>query len=122
MRNSFDSVPREIDESALIDGCTSLSLLYRIMLTVVLPGIITVGLFAFLNAWNEFLAALIFMTDSDNYTLPVQLITVQSGYLGTIDWGALQAGVTVTIFPCLVLFLLLQRYYVRGLVAGAVKG
>jgi len=121
MRNTFDSVPRELEEAALLDGCSSLSLLYRVMLSLVRPGIITVGIYAFLNAWNEFLAALIFMTREERFTLPILLTSVRSGYYGAIDWGALQAGVTITILPCIVIFLLLQRYYVRGLMAGATK-
>ncbi len=122
MRNTFDTVPREIEEAALLDGCSSLSMLYRVMLAIVRPGIVTVGIYAFLNAWNEFLAALIFMTREDMFTLPILLTTVRSGYYGAIDWGALQAGVTITILPCIILFLLLQRYYVRGLMGGATKG
>jgi multiple sugar transport system permease protein len=122
MRNTFDTVPREIEEAALLDGCSSLSMLYRVMLTIVRPGIITVGIYAFLNAWNEFLAALIFMTRESMFTLPILLVTVRSGYYGAIDWGAVQAGVTITILPSVVLFLLLQRYYIRGLMGGALKG
>ena len=122
MRNAFDTIPREIEESARLDGCTALSLLWRIMLKLVTPGIVTAAIFAFLNSWNEFLAALIFMTDSAKYTLPVQLLNVQSGYMNTVDWGAVQAGVTITMLPCLIIFLVLQRYYVRGITAGAVKG
>jgi multiple sugar transport system permease protein len=122
MRNTFDAVPRELEEAALLDGCSSLSLLYRVMLGLVRPGIITVGIYAFLNAWNEFLAALIFMTREERFTLPILLTSVRSGYYGTIDWGALQAGVTITILPCIILFLLLQRYYMRGLMGGATKG
>jgi len=122
MRNTFDTVPREIEEAALLDGCSSLTMLYRVMLTIVRPGIITVGIYAFLNAWNEFLAALIFMTRESMFTLPILLVTVRSGYYGAIDWGALQAGVTITIIPCVVIFLLLQRYYMRGLMGGALKG
>jgi len=121
MRNSFDSVPRELEEAALIDGCTAVSVLYYVFLAIVRPGIITVGLFAFFNAWNEFFAALIFMTDSSKFTLPVMLTTVESGNYGTINWGALQASVTITMLPCVVLFLVLQRYYVSGLLVGAVK-
>jgi multiple sugar transport system permease protein len=121
MRNSFDTVPRELEEAAMLDGCSALSLLYRVMLSIVRPGIITVALFAFFSAWNEFLAALIFMTDSDKYTLPVMLLNVESGLFGTINWGALQAGVTIAGLPCVVIFLVLQRYYIGGLVAGAVK-
>lgn len=121
MRNSFAAVPRELEEAALLDGCTRVSLLYRVMLAVVRPGIVTVGLFAFVNSWNEFLAALIFMTDSTNYTLPIMLVNAQYGQVGTINWGALQAGVTIAMLPCLLLFLPLQRYYISGLTAGAVK-
>ena len=88
--------------------------------------IITVAIFAFINSWNEFLAALIIVTDESKFTLPVMLTGVRaeaSGGVGAaaIDWGALQAGVTVNIIPCLILFLLLQRYYMQGLMGGAVK-
>jgi len=121
MRNSFDSVPRELEEAALIDGCNAFSLLTRVMLPVVMPGIVTVALFAFFASWNEFLAALIFMTDQDKFTLPIMLLNAQSGYLGTINWGLMQAGITVSILPCAILFLLLQRYYISGLIAGSVK-
>ena len=121
MRNAFDAVPREIEEAALIDGCSSAGLLGRVMLPLVTPGLVTVALFAFFASWNEFLAALIFMSSSEHYTLPVMLINVQSGLYGTIDWGAVQAGVTISMAPCVALFLLLQRYYVNGLTAGAVK-
>jgi len=121
MRNSFDSVPRELEEAALLDGCTRISLLYRVLLSIVRPGIITVGLFAFFSAWNEFLAALILMSDSNKYTLPIMLVNAQYGQVGTVNWGALQAGVTLAMLPCVVLFLLFQRYYVNGLTAGAVK-
>jgi len=121
MRNSFDSVPRELEEAAVIDGCSSVSLLYRVMLPIVRPGIVTVALFAFFAAWNEFLAALIFMTDSDKFTLPVVLLNAQSGAFGTINPGAVQAGVVISALPVIIIFLLLQRYYISGLVAGAVK-
>lgn len=121
MRNSFLAVPPEIEESALLDGCTSLSVLYLMMLRLVLPGIVTVAIYAFINSWNEFLAALIFMTDQNNFTLPIFLTNVRSGLYGVIDWGALQAGVIVSIIPSLLIFLLLQRYYMNGLMGGAVK-
>lgn len=122
MRNTFDTIPREIEEAALLDGCTTVNMLRYVMLALVRPGIITVAIYAFLNAWNEFLAALIIMTQESNFTLPIMLTSVRSGYYGAVDWGALQAGVTVTILPCILLFLLLQRYYLQGLMGGAVKG
>ena len=122
LRNTFDAVPRELEEAALLDGCSSFSLLYRVMLAIVRPGIITAGIYAFLNAWNEFLAALIFMNQESMFTLPIMLTSVANGLYGSIDWGALQAGVTISIVPSVVLFLLLQRYYMQGLMGGALKG
>ncbi|MGN6487129.1 MAG: carbohydrate ABC transporter permease [Devosia sp.] len=121
MRNAFDAVPKALVEAARIDGASQWTLLVGIMVPIALPGVATVALFAFLNAWNEFLAALIFLSDQNKFTLPIMLVNVSSGLYGIIDWGALQAGVTITMLPCLVLFLLLQRYYVRGMTAGAVK-
>jgi multiple sugar transport system permease protein len=121
MRNAFDAVPREIEEAARMDGANSVSLLVKVMLPLVWPGLVTVALFAFLGAWNEFLAALVLMTDQSKFTLPVMMTALQSGRFGAIDWGAVQAGVTVMMVPCLILFLLLQRFYIRGLTAGAVK-
>lgn len=121
MRNSFDAIPSALIEAARIDGASQWALLRRIMMPLALPGVATVAMFAFLNSWNEFLAALIFLSDQNKFTLPIMLVNVSSGIYGIIDWGALQAGITVTMFPCIVLFLALQRYYVRGLTAGAVK-
>ncbi|WP_414673825.1 carbohydrate ABC transporter permease [Martelella sp. UBA3392] len=121
MRNAFDAVPKEIEDAARVDGASVIKVLYRIMLPLVLPGVATVAIFAFLASWNEFLAALILLTDQQKYTLPVLMVAVREGQYGTIDWGAVQAGVTLMMVPCLVVFLLLQRYYIRGLTAGAVK-
>jgi multiple sugar transport system permease protein len=121
MRNAFDAVPREIEEAARMDGANNITMLVRVMLPLVWPGIVTIALFAFLGAWNEFLAALVLMTDQSKFTLPIMMTALQSGRFGAIDWGAVQAGVTVMMVPCLVLFLLLQRFYIRGLMAGAVK-
>lgn len=121
MRNAFDAVPKEIEEAARIDGARDLRLLVRVLMPLVMPGVATVSIFAFLNAWNEFLAALVLLSSNENYTLPVLMTAVRAGRLGAINWGAVQAGVTVMVVPCLFVFLLLQRYYMRGLMAGAVK-
>ncbi len=121
MRNAFDTIPIEIEEAANMDGVRDLKMLIHIMLPLILPAMVTVGLFAFLNAWNEFLAALVLLTDQDKFTLPVLMTAVRSGRYGAIDWGAVQAGVSLMMIPCLILFLILQRYYIRGLAAGAVK-
>ncbi|RVC81290.1 carbohydrate ABC transporter permease [Mesorhizobium sp. M4A.F.Ca.ET.022.05.2.1] len=121
MRNAFDAVPREIEEAARMDGANNVTMLLQVMLPLVWPGIVTIALFAFLGAWNEFLAALVLMTDQSKFTLPIMMTALQSGRFGAIDWGAVQAGVTVMMVPCLILFLALQRFYIRGLMAGAVK-
>ncbi|MFI1094802.1 carbohydrate ABC transporter permease [Streptomyces sp. NPDC020917] len=121
MRNSFDSIPEEIGDAVELDGCSKLSALPRVMLPLVRPGVVTVALFAFLAGWNEFLAALVLLNDNASFTLPVALVNAQNGPLNTVDWGALQAGITVTMLPCVVLFMLLQRYYVSGLMAGTGK-
>lgn len=122
MRNSFTALPVELEEAALIDGCTVGGALRRVLLRGVLPGIVTVALFSFLAAWNEFVAPLIFLTDGSRFTLPLALFDLQSGSLGSVDYGALQAGVVTSALPCVAVFLVLQRYYVRGFTSGALKG
>ena len=122
MRNAFEALPRELEESALMDGCTSFGALRRVLLRAVLPSMITVGLFAFLASWNEFIAPLIFLSDGAKFTLPVALVSLRSGEFGSVDLGALQAGIVVTAIPCVLIFLLLQRHYMRGFMSGALKG
>jgi len=121
MRNSFESVPRELEEAALVDGCSNVGALRHISLRMVAPGVVTVALFAFLASWNEFLAPLIFLNDASKFTLPIMLVNVRSGSYGAVDYGALQAGVVMAMVPALALYLALQRYYVSGLLNGALK-
>lgn len=122
MRAAFSSIPDGIEEAAIMDGASAWTTLVRIMAPMAVPGIATVAIYAFFNAWNEFLAALIFTTRQDAFTLPVALANVQSGAFGTLNWGVLEAGAIVSAVPCILVFLILQRYYVAGLTAGAVKG
>jgi multiple sugar transport system permease protein len=122
MRISFESVPRELEESALVDGCGTFAALRRILLPAVVPGLITVGLFAFLASWNDYFAPLILLSGSDKATLPLAVANLRQQSMGAIDYGATEAGVVVMAIPCLILFLLLQRHYVRGFMSGAVKG
>jgi multiple sugar transport system permease protein len=122
MRISFEAVPRELDEAAMVDGCSPFGTLWRVLLPAVRPGLITVGLFAFLTAWNDFIAPLILINDSDRFTLPLAISNLRSQVQGVVDYGATEAGVVVLALPCVVLFLLLQRHYVRGFMSGALKG
>jgi multiple sugar transport system permease protein len=121
MRNAFESIPKEIEEQAIIDGSSSWQVLQRIFLPLIIPAIVTVALFAFITSWNEFLSALIFMNNSESFTVPIMLVNVRTGRLGAIDWGALQAGVIFSILPCILIYVLLQKYYVAGFLNGAVK-
>ncbi|MGI5152830.1 carbohydrate ABC transporter permease [Plantactinospora sp. CA-294935] len=122
MRISFEAVPRELDEAAKVDGCSSFSALWRVLVPAVKPGLITVGLFAFLAAWNDFMAPLILINDSERMTLPLAVSNLRGQVQGVVDYGATEAGVVVLALPCVVLFLLLQRHYVRGFMSGALKG
>jgi multiple sugar transport system permease protein len=122
MRNSFEAVPRELDEAAVIDGATSWQVLLNIFLPAGVPAIITVALFAFITSWNELLGALVMLNRGSSFTLPLILATnLTNTSLGSTDWGILQAGVTISILPCVLFYVLLQRYYVSGLTSGAVK-
>ena len=121
MRNSFAALPASIEEAALIDGCGFLRAMTRVLLPVAIPGLISTALFTFFTCWNEFFAALILITDEAKFTLPVTLTVLASNQLGSLNWGIMQAGVAITALPCIALYLLLQRYYVAGLIAGAVK-
>ena len=118
MRNSFEAVPRELEEAAIIDGCSSWQVLNRICL----PAIVTVSLFAFITSWNEFLAALVIMNRGVTFTLPLVLAAArQETSIGGTDWGLLQAGITISVIPCILFYVLLQKYYVSGFLSGAVK-
>jgi multiple sugar transport system permease protein len=121
MRNAFESLPRELEEAALIDGCGTFAALSRILIHGVRPALITVGLFAFLASWNDFFAPLILLSDGEKFTLPVAVVSIRERTFGAIDYGALEAGVMVMAVPCIALFLVLQRHYVRGFTTGAVR-
>ncbi|MBO6718877.1 MAG: carbohydrate ABC transporter permease [Rhizobiaceae bacterium] len=122
MRNAFEAVPRELEEAAILDGCNSWQVLIRVFIPAAVPAMITVALFAFIMSWNEFLAALVIMNRGDSFTLPLILAASrEETTIGGTDWGMLQAGITVSIIPCMAFYLLLQRYYVAGFLNGAIK-
>ena len=122
MRNSFEAVPRELEEAALTDGGSSLQILRSIYIPAVMPAIVTVTLFAFVTSWNEFLGALVLLNRASSFTLPLILATARSETsLGGTDWGMLQAGITIAMIPCIGIYLLLQKYYVSGFTQGALK-
>ena len=122
LRNSFSAVPPEMEEAAMIDGASSWRILAGIYVPAAVPAIVTVALFAFITSWNEFLGALVMMSKGSSFTLPLIINSARTETsLGGTDWGMLQAGITISIVPCVLVYLLLQRYYVSGLMSGAVK-
>ena len=121
IRNAFLDVPQAIDDAAQVDGASGLKLFGHILFPMIRPGTITIALFAFFASWNEYVTALILLQKQSLFPLPVALNgAIVSGLTG-VNWSLLQSGVVVSMAPCLLLFFVLQRYYVSGLVAGAVK-
>lgn len=120
LKSYFDSIPIDLDEMAMIDGCNQFTALVRVIFPLAAPGAAVTFIFAFINSWNEFLFALVFINDYRKWTVPVALATFQGQYL--VDYGQVFAGAMVVSVPIVVIFLLLQRYLVSGMTAGAVKG
>jgi len=122
MRISFEAIPAELEESAMIDGCNSFTALLRVLVPAVVPGLVTVGLFTFFAAWNDFIAPLILISDATMAPLPLAVANLRQQAMGAVDYGVTEAGVAVLALPCILLFLLLQRFYVKGFMSGALKG
>ena len=122
MRISFEAIPSELEEAALVDGCGSLKALLWVLMPAVRPGLVTVGLFAFLAAWNDFITPLVLISDSSKVPLPLAVANLRQQVMGIVDYGATEAGVVVLATPCIFLFFALQRQYIRGFMSGALKG
>ncbi len=116
----FESIPEELEEAAMIDGATRFGAFYRIVLPLSAPGVLAAGLYAFTQAWNEFLYALVFITDGRLRTLPVGLASFITG--DVYGWGYLMSGAVLTTLPVIAAYIYLQKYMVEGLTAGSVKG
>ena len=115
----FQSVPKSIDEAAVIDGCSTPRVIFSVVLPIAWPGIAATAVYAFVRSWNEYLFALTLMTDESRKTIPVGLANFFGQY--TTDWGAVMSASVVATLPTLVFFLFMQRQLVSGLAAGAVK-
>lgn len=120
LRNYFLTIPRDLDESAMVDGATRLQALRSVVLPVAMPGIAATGIFSFILSWNEFLYANTFISSANLRTLPVGLQSLIGEF--TTDWGMLMAGAVVTTIPVVAIFFFVQRRLTQGLAAGAVKG
>lgn len=117
----FRTIPKEIEESAMADGCTRLETLFRIILPLSAPGLLSAGIFCFTLCWNEFLYALIFMSSGPMKTIPVGTVS-DLIKADTLFWGSLMASAVLGSFPIAILYSFFVKYYVSGLTAGAVKG
>jgi multiple sugar transport system permease protein len=119
MRNYFDSVPREVDEAAIVDGTTRLGALVRVVLPVSTPGLTATAVYCFLLAWNEFLFAFTFTQSPENQVTSMKIAGLQGQYW--TDWPTMLGYSVLFIIPIIVLFLITQRYLVHGLTAGSTK-
>lgn len=115
----FRSVPEEIEEAAMVDGCSRIGALVRVILPTSAPGLVAATVFAFIWAWNDFVIALTFISSPDKRTLPLGIYSFLGQYI--VDWHFLMAAALIAVVPVVILFLLIERYLVTGLSAGAVK-
>jgi multiple sugar transport system permease protein len=120
LRGYFLSVPRSLEESALIDGCTHLGALLRVVLPVSAPGVASAAIFSFTLSWQDMLFSMISLESHEKFTMPIALLAMAMGDL--VQWGKLMAGALISIAPPAIIYLLLQRWIVGGLMAGSVKG
>ena len=116
----FVTVPRELEEAAKIDGTTELGALFRVVLPIAKPGLISVAIYTFIHAWEEFLFALNLTLSAKTRTLPIAISTFSGEF--SVDWGSTMAAAAVVALPVLTIFLLCNKYFVKGLADGAVKG
>ncbi len=121
MKGFFDTVPMDIDESAMVDGATHWQTFYMLIFPLVRPVVIVVGLLTFIGVYGEFLLARILLTSSDNFTAMLGLYQMQANQFST-NWGVFCAGAILAAVPVVILYLFLQDYIVGGLTAGSVKG
>ncbi|WP_244163315.1 carbohydrate ABC transporter permease [Paenibacillus pectinilyticus] len=120
LKGYFDSIPYEMEESAEIDGCSRVGIIFRIILPVSIPSLIATALFAFVNAWNEFMFGFVFINDEAHRTLTPGITLFKGLY--TTDWGSIMAASVLSVVPVVILFIFMQKFLIDGMTAGAVKG
>ncbi|WP_123042075.1 carbohydrate ABC transporter permease [Cohnella candidum] len=120
LRGFFQRIPSSLEEAAMIDGCSRISSLFRIIIPVMLPGIASTFIFAFVQNWNELFMAVMFIDTNSLKTLPVGMNSFVLKF--DIDWGSMSAGTVISVIPTIIMFAFAQRYIVEGLTQGAEKG
>ncbi|MDP6271073.1 MAG: carbohydrate ABC transporter permease [Alphaproteobacteria bacterium] len=122
LRQFFLAIPRDLEDAARIDGCSRLRILFTIILPLSKPGLATLAIFTFLLSWNNFLWPLIVMTDPEKMTVPVILTYYVASFRESMEWGTLMAAAVAASVPPVVIFLLFQRHFVRGIATTGLKG
>ncbi|WP_029686846.1 carbohydrate ABC transporter permease [Tatumella saanichensis] len=120
MQSFFDAIPKDLEESAMLEGCTRLKALYRVLIPLTLPGMAATLGFVFTAAWSELLFALMLINKTEVMTFPVGLLSFVSKF--AVSWGDMMAAAVLALIPVCLFFIFIQRYMVQGLTAGAVKG
>lgn len=120
MSGFYSNIPRDLEEAAMIDGCSPFAAFWRVVLPLVLPGIVATGLYSFIIAWNDYQYALILTSSDFAKTVQVGLAEL-IGFFGKTSWGGIMASGVLTSLPVVILFVVIQRYLIEGLTSGAVK-
>jgi len=120
LRGYFLGIPRDLQDAALIDGCSKIGVLLKVVLPISAPGLVTAAIFAFTQSWSELLFALVIVNSKELYTLPIVVTMLKIG--DVYIWGQLMATAVIAATPPVILYMFIQRYVVQGLMAGAVKG
>jgi raffinose/stachyose/melibiose transport system permease protein len=119
LRTFFDTIPRELEEAARIDGCSDFGAFWRVVLPISGPGLAAVAILQFVNAWNELVLALVAIRNPALRTIPLGL---QIFVADQVEWGPVFASLSMATLPVIVVYVLMQRHFIRGLTAGAIKG
>lgn len=120
MTSFFNELPEELEKAALVDGCSNIQTLFKIMIPLSAPGVFTAAILVFIYAWNEFFFALLIMTQREYQTLPVGIALFQGQY--TIPWGEISAASVIATVPLVIIVFIFQKRIISGLSAGAIKG
>lgn len=118
----FKKLPATLEEAAILDGCSQWQVFWRVMLPLAKPGLVSATIFNLLGIWNEYILGFVLISDRDLWTLPLALANLTLVQHYRTDWGALYAGIVVSVIPIAILYALFQRQLVEGTTAGAVKG
>lgn len=122
LRQSFKGLPKDFEEAAVVDGANHLTIFWRIILPLSQPALATLAVFSFMGSWNAYLWPLFAARKAEVMTLPIALATLQAGPRALTEWNIVMAGAVITVLPILLVYLLAQRWFVRGIVSSGLKG